>query len=158
MSTAVSTGGRLGARRQPTSYPQQSEPSLASWEECVSEATEREPIAYLTAALLRFLMVAALHELRGPPEREELAYPLSFCNLLPLSVAVRVHPSVDVFQTDDVILIELTEGHLKYSDRFVSDGREPVCRPTGNDDSLPTFGPENPTSHLDLSSGIEDHP
>src|SRR4051794_5054628 len=87
-----------------------------------------------------------------------LAEPLSFCNLLLLRVAVRRHPSIDVFQTDDIILIELTEGYLKYSDCFVSDGREPVCRPTRNDDSLPPFWPENPTLHLDLGSGIEDHP
>jgi hypothetical protein len=68
------------------------------------------------------------------------------------------HAAVDVLQADDVLLIELSEGDLKYPHRLRAWAREPVNRLAGYEELLLDIRVEDLPVQLYTRPGVEGTP
>src|SRR5215210_5063808 len=72
--------------------------------------------------------------------------------------ASRTHTTVGVFEADDVVLVELTEGDLEDSHRSLAFTGEPVGRLSRDEELLSDLWMEHFLPEFNLRAGIEDDP
>src|SRR5215210_6350043 len=71
---------------------------------------------------------------------------------------LRLRAAVDVFEAEDVLLVELAEGDLQDARRALAGPREPVDRPPGYVQFFARLGAKDVFTQLHLYPVVEDHP